>query len=71
MADETVVLSSPGLIAWNSGQFGDDSYGGQELSLGLLQGTLTTTADANISVTGTGLNFSVGSVSIFSHRLTN
>ena len=40
MADETVVLSSPGLVTWNSGTFGDGSYGGQELSLGLLQGQL-------------------------------
>ena len=64
MADETVILSSPGLIAWNSGEFGDPTFGGQALSIGLLQGTSTTTADANISVIGTGLNLTVNSVAL-------
>ena len=59
MADETVIISSPGLVTWGSGTFGDGSYGGQELSLGLLQGTSTTTADADIFVTGIGLNLTV------------
>ena len=64
MADETVIISSPGLVTWGSGTFGDGSYGGQELSLGLLQGTSTTTADADISVTGPGLNLTVNSVTL-------
>jgi len=64
MADETVIISSPGLVTWGSGTFGDGSYGGQELSLGLLQGTSTVTADANIFVTGTQLAFAINAVTI-------
>jgi hypothetical protein len=64
MADETVIISSPGLVTWGSGTFGDGSYGGQELSLGLLQGTTTVTVDANISVTGTQLAFAINAVAI-------
>ena len=55
MADETVIITSPGLVTWGSGTFGDGSYGGQELSLGLLQGTTTTSIDVAVSVTGTQL----------------
>jgi hypothetical protein len=55
MADETVVLSSPGLTTWDSGIFGDGSFGGFELSLGTLQGSVTFSIDSTISVTGTQL----------------
>jgi hypothetical protein len=55
MADETVIITSPGLVTWGSGTFGDGSYGGQELSLGLLQGTATTSIDVAVGVTGTQL----------------
>ena len=64
MADETVIISSPGLVTWGSGSFGTASYGGQALSIGLLQGTSTTTADANVFVTGTGLNLTINSVTL-------
>ncbi len=64
MADETVIISSPGLVTWGSGQFGDDSYGGQELSIGLLQGTTTTSIDVEVSVTGTQLASAINSVTL-------
>ena len=64
MADETVIITSPGLVTWGSGTFGDGSYGGQELSLGLLQGTTTTSIDVEVSVTGTQLAFAINSVTI-------
>jgi len=54
MADVTVIISSPGIVTWGSGNFGDGSYGGQALSLGLLQGTVT--VDAEIGE-GWGNNF--------------
>ena len=62
MADETVIISSPGLVTWGSGTFGDGSYGGQELSLGLLQGTATTAIDVAVNVTGTQLASAINSV---------
>ena len=64
MADETVILSSPGLVAWNNGEFGDDSYGGLSLSIGLLQGTATTSIDVAVSVTGTQLTSAINSVTL-------
>jgi len=64
MADETVIISSPGLVSWGNGEFGDPTFGGQALSLGLLNGTTTTTADANVSVTGSRLDLTINSVAI-------
>jgi len=64
MADETVVLSSPGLVAWDNGEFGDGSYGGLSLSIGLLQGTATTAIDVAVSVTGTQLASAIDAVAI-------
>ncbi len=64
MADETVIISSPGLVTWGSGDFGDGSYGGQALSLGLLQGTATTAIDVAVSVTGSQLAFAIDAVTI-------
>jgi hypothetical protein len=55
MADETVIITSPGLVTWGNGEFGDPSFGGQSLSIGLLQGTATTSIDVTVSVTGTQL----------------
>jgi hypothetical protein len=55
MADETVIITSPGLTTWNSGIFGDGSFGGFELSLGTLQGSVTFSIDSTVSVTGTQL----------------
>lgn len=62
MADETLILSSPGLVAWDNGEFGENSFGGQALSLGLLQGTATTSIDVTVSVTGTQIVATSGSV---------
>jgi hypothetical protein len=64
MADETVIITSPGLVTWGSGIFGDGSYGGQELSLGILQGTATTSIDVAVSVTGTQLASAIDAVAI-------
>ena len=64
MADETVVLSSPGLVAWDNGEFGDGSYGGLSLSIGLLQGTATTAIDVAVSVAGTQLVSAIDAVTI-------
>ena len=64
MADETVIISSPGLVSWGNGEFGDPSFGGQSLSIGLLQGTATTAIDVAVSVTGTQLASVINSVAI-------
>lgn len=64
MADETVVLSSPGLVSWGNGEFGDPTFGGQALSIGLLQGTVTTLIDVSVNVTGNQLTTTVNSVAI-------
>ena len=64
MVDETVVLSSPGLVAWDDGNFGESSFGGQALSLGLLQGAATTTIDVAVGVSGTQINAIINSVTL-------
>jgi hypothetical protein len=64
MADETVILSSPGLVSWGNGEFGDPSFGGQSLSIGLLQGTATTSIDFTASVTGSQLASAINAVTI-------
>ena len=64
MADITVSVSSPGLIAWGSEvgavDWGEQSWSGFALSSQFSVGTATASIDINTSVTGTQINLTVG-----------
>ncbi len=55
MADITVTVSSPGLVPYGYDDFGEQLWGGLAPSATITTGSVTTLADASISVTGISL----------------
>ena len=60
MADITGLVQSPGSEYWGQSTWGSNDWGGSGLSLTTSQGSVTTTADATVSVTGIQIASSQG-----------
>ena len=60
MADITVLVQSPGSEYWGQSTWGSNDWGGSGLSLTTSQGSVTTTANTTVEVTGIQLASSIG-----------
>ena len=60
MADITVLVQSPGSEYWGQSTWGSNDWGGSGISIDSVQGSVTTTANADVDVTGIQLTSSQG-----------